>query len=192
MFYIVPIIIYETIENSSASKGKFITLIQILVKIIIVSRLCKIIAKDEYLRRCLILFWNKCLTKNKRIFIVKPKYFNLLTKEYFSHEWSMQIFSRTTNDWIRIYISPHRKYIYKFLVFFKKESIFCLDFFKSKTQHLWAFKYLQRRNLLRVVCDQFEYGGYQVAYSGHPNVFLFVCLFVLLSYRAINEKFIAQ
>ena len=32
MVYIVPIIIYETIENSSASKGKFITLIQILVK----------------------------------------------------------------------------------------------------------------------------------------------------------------
>lgn len=55
MFYMVPIIIYKTIENSSASKGKFITLIQILVKKI-VSRLCKIIAKDEYLRRCLILF----------------------------------------------------------------------------------------------------------------------------------------
>ena len=32
MFYIVPIIIYKTIENSSASKEKFITLIQILVK----------------------------------------------------------------------------------------------------------------------------------------------------------------
>ena len=32
MFYIVPIIIYKTIENSAASKGKFITLIQILVK----------------------------------------------------------------------------------------------------------------------------------------------------------------
>lgn len=31
MFYIVPIIIYKTIENSSASRGKFITL-QILVK----------------------------------------------------------------------------------------------------------------------------------------------------------------
>ena len=56
MFYIVPIIIYKTIENSSASKEKFITLIQILVKKKIVSRLCKIIAKDEYLRRCLILF----------------------------------------------------------------------------------------------------------------------------------------
>ena len=54
MFYIVPIVIYKTTENSSASKGKFIT--QILVKNKIVSRLCKIIAKDEYLRRCLILF----------------------------------------------------------------------------------------------------------------------------------------
>ena len=32
MFYIVPSIIYKTIENSSASKEKFITLIKILVK----------------------------------------------------------------------------------------------------------------------------------------------------------------
>ena len=51
---------------------------------------------------------------------------------------------------------------------------------------------LTEANLLRVVCDQFAYGSYQVAYSGHPSVCLFVCLFVLLSYRAINEKFIAQ
>ena len=112
-------------------------------------------------------------------------------KNIFPTNGRFRVFHCTTDDWIRIYISPHRKYIYKFLVFFNKESIFCLDFFKSKTQHLWAFKYLQRRNLLRVVCDQFVYGGYRVAYRGHPNVF-FVCLFVLPSYRAINEKFIAQ